>query len=56
MTPRSFLLSEALSDYVRASSEPPDEVGHHGVERLGAGPHVVPEFRGQEERARRHNL
>jgi len=26
MTPRSFLLSEALSDYVRASSEPPDEV------------------------------
>ena len=26
MTPRSFLLSEALSDYVRASSEHPDEV------------------------------
>ncbi len=26
MTPRSFLLSEALSDYVRASSEQPDEV------------------------------
>jgi caffeoyl-CoA O-methyltransferase len=26
MTPRSFLLSEALSDYVRASSEPPDQV------------------------------
>jgi predicted O-methyltransferase YrrM len=24
MTPRSFLLSEELSDYVRASSEPPD--------------------------------
>jgi caffeoyl-CoA O-methyltransferase len=26
MTPRSFLLTEALSDYVRASSEHPDEV------------------------------
>jgi len=26
MTPRSFLLSEPLSDYVRASSEHPDEV------------------------------
>jgi caffeoyl-CoA O-methyltransferase len=26
MTPRSFLLSEALSDYVRACSEQPDEV------------------------------
>ncbi len=26
MTPRSFLLSEALSDYVRSSSEPADEV------------------------------
>ena len=26
MTPRSFLLSEELSDYVRACSEPPDEV------------------------------
>ena len=26
MTPRSFLLTEALSDYVRAGSEPPDEL------------------------------
>jgi predicted O-methyltransferase YrrM len=26
MTPRSFLLSQELSDYVRASSEPPDEL------------------------------
>ena len=26
MTPRSFLLTEQLGDYVRASSEPPDEV------------------------------
>ncbi|RBY84575.1 O-methyltransferase [Blastococcus sp. TF02A-30] len=26
MTPRSFLLSAELADYVRASSEPPDEV------------------------------
>jgi caffeoyl-CoA O-methyltransferase len=26
MTPRSFLLTPELSDYVRASSEPPDEV------------------------------
>ena len=26
MTPRSFLLSQELSDYVRACSEPPDEV------------------------------
>jgi caffeoyl-CoA O-methyltransferase len=26
MTPRSFLLTQELSDYVRASSEPPDEV------------------------------
>jgi caffeoyl-CoA O-methyltransferase len=26
MTPRSFLLTAALSDYVRATSEPPDEV------------------------------
>jgi caffeoyl-CoA O-methyltransferase len=26
MTPRSFLLTQELSDYVRASTEPPDEV------------------------------
>src|SRR3954465_2306445 len=26
MTPRSFLLTQELSDYVRASSEPPDDV------------------------------
>src|SRR3982750_4354031 len=26
MTPRSFLLTEQLGDYVRASSEPPDQV------------------------------
>src|SRR3954469_14100324 len=26
MTPRSFLLTEQLGDYVRASSEPPDDV------------------------------
>jgi caffeoyl-CoA O-methyltransferase len=26
MTPRSFLLTQELSDYVRASSEPPDEL------------------------------
>jgi caffeoyl-CoA O-methyltransferase len=26
MTPRSFLLTEALSDYVRSASEPPDEL------------------------------
>src|SRR3712207_3311678 len=26
MTPRSFLLTQQLSDYVRASSEPPDDV------------------------------
>ena len=26
MTPRSFLLSQELSDYVRAASEPPDEL------------------------------
>lgn len=26
MTPRSFLLSQELTDYVRASSEPPDDV------------------------------
>jgi caffeoyl-CoA O-methyltransferase len=26
MTPRSFLLSQELSDYVRSSSEPPDDV------------------------------
>jgi caffeoyl-CoA O-methyltransferase len=26
MTPRSFLLSQELSDYVRAASEPPDDV------------------------------
>src|SRR6476661_2986089 len=26
MTPRSFLLTQELSDYVRAGSEPPDEV------------------------------
>jgi caffeoyl-CoA O-methyltransferase len=26
MTPRSFLLTQEMSDYVRASSEPPDEV------------------------------
>src|SRR3954452_17092829 len=26
MTPRSFLLTQELSDYVRAASEPPDDV------------------------------
>ena len=26
MTPRSFLLTQEMSDYVRACSEPPDEV------------------------------
>ncbi|MDQ1660833.1 MAG: caffeoyl-CoA O-methyltransferase, partial [Blastococcus sp.] len=26
MTPRSFLLTQELSDYVRAGSEPPDEL------------------------------
>ena len=26
MTPRSFLLTPELADYVRASSEPPDDV------------------------------
>src|SRR3954462_3627487 len=26
MTPRSFLLTEQLGDYVRASTEPPDDV------------------------------
>ena len=44
MTPRSFLLTPELADYVRASSEPPDEVAAdllaetaaHGRARRGA--------------------
>jgi caffeoyl-CoA O-methyltransferase len=37
MTPRSFLLTQQLSDYVRASSEPPDEVAAEVIAETAAG-------------------
>jgi caffeoyl-CoA O-methyltransferase len=36
MTPRSFLLSQELSDYVRASSEPPDDVARDLIAETAA--------------------
>jgi caffeoyl-CoA O-methyltransferase len=36
MTPRSFLLTQELSDYVRASSEPPDDVARDLIAETAA--------------------